>query len=489
MPQEFYDATESIPSILAHHSVFPLLDLPEEILVFHLCNFLDPPDIRALFLTSKQLYEQLNNPIVWHTLYVKSFSDIHGDGRYSSDVFVKWGPELYKMRRHSHMITFGDNGNGRLGLFASARTPDHYESLGFTSRMYNPLELTGLQGISDISAGGFSFQILDLQGNLYYTGRNWHGGYTLRQPGPSEPDEPVPLTFVNTPITKLVTGNNARLVSVSSGRGHFIALDAKGGLWSWDTFRQLRLGVPIILRYSSRPITGHILKIRAGWTLSSALVEGLGILVWKKRGAVTQWNQMSPAHPVYADTELVPNTEPEKITDYVVLDHTLIYLSDGSLYKVELNSPTKTTMELFKFNRMGRIVRINGCYNRFAAISTEGKVLLGSANSDRYEQPTAIRELQNHHIITVVAGDYHFLALDQDGNMYSWGRESQCNGCLGLGKLERIISSGEGRLTGADLIVSKPVKVMTSGRVLAVAAAGWQSAALVTYDHGTSQLG
>ena len=88
-------------------------------------------------------------------------------------------------------------------------------------------------------------------------------------------------------------------------------------------------------------------------------------------------------------------------------------------------------------------------------------------------EPVVIPELQDAGIIRVACGDYHNVALNSSGEVFTWGGSSQ--GALGL-------DSG-------DSAVSQPRKV-TFGKgdegpaskepfVFAIAAGGWHSGALV----------
>lgn len=53
------------------------------------------------------------------------------------------------------------------------------------------------------------------------------------------------------------------------------------------------------------------------------------------------------------------------------------------------------------------------------------------SNTEAFFEPRVIRELRGVRIKQVLAGDKHSLALDENGNVYSWG--CSADGKLGLG--------------------------------------------------------
>ncbi|QPG73980.1 hypothetical protein FOA43_001296 [Brettanomyces nanus] len=492
---------------------FPLLDLPDDIISFHLVDCLDSKDIINLFLTCKQLYQILNSPVVWHSLYIKTFSDL-GTDDYSFDSFYRWGPRVYKLRANSRLLTFGSNVFARLGeqIGPVSSYSGHYERVGLQKRIFKPITIDSIRNIADISAGGFSFQILTTNGELYYTGHMWHGGMRLDCPGPESRDDAIPLSNVHnrgsSAISRVETDQSnqgqTHFISVSSGRGHFIALDKSGIIWTWDSSFQSNQGVPLrLIRNGSvganAVINRRITKIRAGWTLSSCLIDGVGIVIWSRRQNCTQWKN---GRPVNSDGEypaafvsIVPKTADGNIADYVVLQDVLIYMTQkGRLFKVDnitetLPGHTNPGTRLNRFESYikahgsSKFVRLSGSFRTFTVISNNDNVLIGKSSCDHYNTPQIVHELQHKSISTISAGDYHFLALSRAGKLYTWGRESRFNGCLGLGKVSDIVNARIGHIDQQDLIVDKPTLNNIDGTVLAVAAAGWQSAILVGKDY------
>ena len=122
---------------------------------------------------------------------------------------------------------------------------------------------------------------------------------------------------------------------------------------------------------------------------------------------------------------------------------------------------------------------------------------MGDTGTESYSRPKVVPLLQDRGVINIVLGDYHQAALTSDGKLYSWGNHSL--GALGLGD-PRILPVGspggyESKQARKRAIeqgifepppVSEPAEVHFDhngerGRkfVLATAAAGWQTGALV----------
>lgn len=62
------------------------------------------------------------------------------------------------------------------------------------------------------------------------------------------------------------------------------------------------------------------------------------------------------------------------------------------------------------------------------------------------------------------------------------GMECQKCGDLGLGGTEAKSHIRQGEFVRGDFIVKEPVEVKTPGKVVAIAAGGWQSSAIITTD-------
>jgi SCF-associated factor 1 len=117
-------------------------------------------------------------------------------------------------------------------------------------------------------------------------------------------------------------------------------------------------------------------------------------------------------------------------------------------------------------------------------------VLKGDVGDDNVDlKPKIILGLQNKSVISVVPGDYHYIALTSSGKVLTWG---ECDkGALGLGDPRTLIPGTPGAYAVEGDLQLPEVKVPTEVRFdhgtkipkdrfcFSIAAAGWHSGALV----------
>ncbi|GMF00808.1 unnamed protein product [Ambrosiozyma monospora] len=248
----------------------------------------------------------------------------------------------------------------------------------------------------------------------------------------------------------------------------------------------------------------RVCKIRAGWGLSSCLISNVGIVVWNTRSGINhqQGAQQSVFGPVDACVTVIENTNHDRIADYAVLSGYIVYITySGELFKVAIKNDVVGVrsyvphgVKLNEFHKFAdkhsvtqlpsssSFVRVFGNYNKFAVTTNNDQVLFGNI-CDETCHPFIYPELQHQSIVSISIGDHHHMALNSQGEVFSWGKELRTNGCLGnLGLLDDIVKSGVGHLedNNATLVVERPTKLPNDkGVVLAIAAGGWHSAALV----------
>lgn len=523
----------------------PLFDLGEDIITNEIIPNLSPKDIHSLGLTCHYLHSVTNESTVWHQLYEKTFGVAPTPFAFSVD---KW-PNLFKLRKNAKLMTWGKSSGGRLGYSVRDVPENHVSHRSLETSINTPSLVKHLQEtiVADVSAGGFSFQILTNTGELYTTGVTWNGGLSTgpsaRQrdnlPGLAIPTSAMNLLYLyraapgqllrplaptvmpgivihdTPPVLSTDTASSpdkpdtssgfirklqvsSKIVAVSSGRTHFIALDANGDIWTWDNPRQGLLGLKLKFIDSNGvnllSNKNFIAKIVAGWNFSCCYIENIGLVYWKSRENFVDSSLSVDDNPVNANFELIPNIDANlKIIDFVAGDSFIVYLTNhGKIYRVDIDN-SNIPYELTRFNSYlikhsksssatpTKFIRLSGgSFKTFVAISDEDQVLIGTKDSN---VPQVLQDLQYRKIISVAMGDYHYLALNEDGDLYSWGLESQNCGCLGLGDSHAFIetSNGNGEMVGRNgFKVNNPTKVKTNGKVLAIGAAGWQSCAIVS---------
>jgi len=98
-----------------------------------------------------------------------------------------------------------------------------------------------------------------------------------------------------------------------------------------------------------------------------------------------------------------------------------------------------------------RITHITAHFETFVAYSTGSSsiIFMGDVHTNPDSQPKIIPELQNHSVISISLGDYHYGALTSDGQLLTWGQYS--HGALGLGlPTELPVGASGGYLTEAQ---------------------------------------
>ncbi|KAH3684606.1 hypothetical protein WICPIJ_004437, partial [Wickerhamomyces pijperi] len=266
------------------------LDLGQDIIESEVIPLLTPSEIHQLQLTNKALnHIIINSPFVWQQLYKKTFGSV-------PTPFTKWGSEMYKSRSAAKVYSWGCFSAGRLGFSLKDVPAGNVSKVRFNIGIMKPTLVPGLDDeiVADVSAGGFSFQLLTASGKIFTTGSSYHQGH-LGAPGPTLNDynkfqlnnshhrfnpyteinffpvdvgrrggalnitegaRPTPMPQTMTPSSPFITNepsnphpshdlkpsnkflkreyttrDSMKFVSVSSGRTHFIALDNAGNLW------------------------------------------------------------------------------------------------------------------------------------------------------------------------------------------------------------------------------------------------------------------
>lgn len=564
-----------------------LIELGEDLIVANVARFLRPMDIFNLSLTCKDMRAFFESNNAYHLLYSKVFGSKPTP---LSAEHYDW-KHLFQLRTsNARLYTWGSPDQGRLGYLTLEVDQTHVNSSLLRKGVFLPtnVEVFNDLVVSDISAGGFSFQILTNDGDLYYTGASWKmlrslgrptpgpvgmmdfsptmasGGLYFPTPLPSlarnrgratempgvaappgisgrydrsvesgssmqrtddsssltQPPETLREKKRRTPIdAKFVTklelpaplegflAEKRNIVSISSGREHFIALDNQNGIYTWDTGNSTNIGVRIV--FPGIDQRKRITKISCGWNLSACHIHEVGVVVWYTREAVSEDSHLSNKLTANAKYVIIPGSNLFTPRDILAgLDYVLLIDRDGELACFDIHAQgysngriAPTTVQkthyvnafknwLSQKKRSGQettYTKLSGCYNLFAVFASDGLVLIGkkemTSASSEDDSPLVIPELQNRGIIDVSVGDYHYLALTDKGELLSWGSEPALCGCLGLGSREAFLREHPEDLNDSsnELKARRPVVVKspnTDGEWLAIAAAGWHSAAV-----------
>jgi len=258
------------------------------------------------------------------------------------------------------------------------------------------------------------------------------------------------------------------------------------------------------------PNKEHSVKhLAVGWHYAAAVFKGIGLMVWKTDVPAQQHAFPLPTNQEPAiktrdskarkiDRPEVDDENPSSQTEIIGLmvgDGYLVYLTkSGTVHRVDLSDDTfkdettLTSFELTHFHTMPQLSYLSGSYLHFGLFNTAGDVLIGNHQTQASSPPYISPGLQHRGVIGLSWGDWHALALCEDGTILSWGKELRSNGCLGMGykDLDDARAMGlEVEVGRAEVTSVEPRKIEgfcggTEDKfAFCVSAAGWHSAALV----------
>ena len=342
------------------------------------------------------------------------------------------GQHSMALDNDGNVWTWGWNEHGRLGH-------------GDTTIRLVPTKITheafANANMIAISAGTFHSMALDDQGNVWTWGDGGHG--RLGHGNSSSANVPTKITHT--------VFANANIIAISAGGWHSMALDDQGNVWTWGSGLDGRLGhnntthinVPTMIMHTAFA-AANIISISAGSEYSMALDSNGNVWTWGRNWEI----QLGHGD---TDNRLVPT----KITHTAFSAATVIAISAGRDHGMALDSegnvwtwgigangrlghgdtedrlvPTKITHTEFTNTN---IIAIYAGGGHNMALDDQGNVWtwgaggsgrLGHGNTENHLVPTAINHtaFSNANIIAIAASlDSHSIALDSDGNVWTWG--------------------------------------------------------------------
>lgn len=451
--------------------IFPYLDVKSFLALCSTCKSLHQPSIRLESSywrqATRSTFRVPNRPVVEH------------DG-------ARWQQMYRRLLTQTRVFTWGSNGHTRLG---HSYAPDAHSLMtprairpgrpvGPRRQVRNPMgvptemeDTRDLGVIADMQCGGWSTSLLTSKGTLHTAGV-MDGQRVLRSPHrlqkltfPAEAQDDEPATAIR---------------HFSAGRSHILALSDTGRIWSWSDANQPALQV----KFSSLDVRevspthldqpsssyGTVKQVVAGWSRSSAYVQGVGIVVWdtaeREPGRV---NDQAPVSPTLEHGE-VPRTGYKRVKDtsgeseyekalgtevgsvlnYIILEHFVVFNTDiGKVFcgRFGDDNNVEAILELRQLRtEKASSFDVQGSFRRFAVfkndeVITADQGYLEACWEARHTDPEQadvqglerIPALQHKDIIQVAFGDYHYLALHSSGKITSYGSEMNACGALGLG--------------------------------------------------------
>ena len=276
------------------------------------------------------------------------------------------------------------------------------------------------------------------------------------------------------------------IAQFSVGRREIIGLSDSGVLWLW--LQDIHFpAVAVQFRPLDLPATGEetnalgrVTKVVAGWSTNTIYVKGTGIVFWAINDLSLHREDAPGTDTSTVNASVIPGTSYQRpqrqardfsaeqeslgrtvgeVVSYVVLEHFIVFLTDlGKVFAFKVEEHPRPGQRIFELPHFGplrcteKMSEIQGTFRSFAVFNTGGDVVIGSQDllerawvvaSERHDDgditldnslhPTRPADLQSRGVLSLAFGDWHTLALTQDGHILSSGREPQSSGCLGLG--------------------------------------------------------
>ena len=318
-------------------------------------------------------------------------------------VHVSTGGNFYKgsslaLSSEGKVYSWGANDQGQLGngTATNSNLPVEVKTEG-----------TPMAGkkIVQTAIGVTHSMALDSEGKVYSWGENVNG---LLGTGDAIPTlSPVLVRTGGTPMA------GKKIVQISAGGAHSMALDSEGNIYAWGWGGEGQLGngennnsnVPILVKKEGTGLEGKtIKKVMAGGMFSMVLTSDGSLYSWGKNnyGQIGDGTTNNYNLAVAVKTEGTPMAGKTVVDFSISNEHTVALMSDGQIYA-------------WGRNESGQ---------------------LGDGTNTASTLPVAVRTVgtpfAGKKAVQVVAGGWegaHSLALGTDGTVYSWGRN--LNGQLG----------------------------------------------------------
>lgn len=452
--------------------IFPYLDAKSFLSFCSTCKAFQQPSIRLdpayWSFTTRSVFRVPNQPVVQH------------DGE-------RWQKLYRRMLTQSRVFTWGANGHSRLGHgYLVVTRGDHMimrrrpgttgprgrNDCAFPTEMDNSRQL-GI--LADMQCGGWSTTLLTANGTLHTAGV-LDGQVTLAS------NEQMTALEFPAGLHSSASGSqyyepSTAIRQFSAGRSHILGLSDDGKIWSWYHRKKAALQVKfahVALQEQAAenpsarqgPTFGHVQRVIAGWSRSSAYVQGVGIVVWDvvERGT----NDGDTDTMLVLEHAEVPKTgyrrprgkeresedqralgeEIGAVLNYIILEHFVVFATDVGKVFCGLFRDKNAVDEVLELRDLrsanGSPVDVQGSFRRFAVLKN-GEVI--TADQEYLHQYWNARDtkstsgglhkipaLQNNGVISVAFGDYHYLALHSNGKITSYGTELGACGALGLGE-------------------------------------------------------
>ena len=291
--------------------------------------------------------------------------------------------------------------------------------------------------IVQVSAGGYHTLVLMSDGTVYSFGSNLYG-----QCGVGD--------FTDSEMLSQVVGLTD-IVAIAAGGWHSVALGMDGTVWGWGDNYFEQLGPNISYDATSVPLplleNESITAIAASGT-STLASDGLDILRWGEQHPYAGWDTFETftidngalgclqlANGDYHSLALASDSSVWGWGTYwrwnyyaepVYIMGDITYIAAGGMYNLLLDDGgyvctmmhvNENTIE-YIYELEGIVLIDIGYWDNVIALDAEGDIYTFYANNSPELYPY-INDMGT--VIDVAAGDVHYVAVDDEGNIWAWG--------------------------------------------------------------------
>jgi alpha-tubulin suppressor-like RCC1 family protein len=311
--------------------------------------------------------------------------------------------------------SWGFDGSGQLGNDAA-----------YTDKA-TPVAVLSDRTFTQVAANDNHTVALDSTGKLWSWGSNYYG----------QLGNDAVLTNTATPVAVL---SDRTFTQVAAGMSHTVALDSTGKLWSWGGDALGQLGNDAALTNQATPVA--VLSDR---TFTQVTAGGYHTVALDNTNKLWSWGRDNSGQ-LGNDAALTNQATPVA----VLSDRTFTQVVAGSSHTVALDSTGKLwSWGNDGFGQLGNDTALTAQATPVAVLSdrTFTQVFAGISHTvaldstDRLwswgddgagqlgndaaltAQATPVAVLSDRTFTQVAAGDYHTLALDSTGKLWSWGND------------------------------------------------------------------